>query len=124
MSSFEEIVKQKCRPGAILNTSVITNKIYTLKIQAYQSNYENGKFLYWYVECDIPCTEINSHNHPLKYIGNNLDKTWGIIADNDLVRLILQYLTLSDKELNKKCGHVDQMEYRASLIRALDQLWD
>lgn len=125
--SYYPALHENCIFNPIINQSVRISDNFLLSIRADLSNYENGKFLYWYVWCNFPYTKGSNIEHPFKYAdfeGQTENEIWGIVADNDLIRTILRYLSMPKEELQEKCGRVDQLEYRATLIKTLQNLWD
>lgn len=130
--TYDETIKKSCLPNPIVDTIILTkgDENISMTVRAYQSNYGEGcKFIYWYVGCDIPYKPEPFKNHPLRLIRlekgqTEIKETWGIVADNSLTRLILEYLMMSDQELYEKCGTLHQMEYRAMLINTLEILLD
>ena len=131
--SYDSTIQQKCLPDPVVDTTVTTSTGFgeescNLRVRAYQSNYEGGKFLYCYIGTDVPYLPRTHRNHPLKHLDlddtKEISEKWEIVADNDLVRMIIKYLSMSDQELKEKCGRVHQMEYRATLIQTLQNLWD
>ena len=129
--SYEEFIQQNCVSVPIIDTTVITkvdHQIFNLRVRAYQSKYEEGKFLHYYVGCNVPYHKEMWQYHPLKFVEfsdqTEISEIWEIVADNEFVRTILKFLTMSDLELQTKCGRVNQIEYRATLIQTLQNLWD
>lgn len=128
MEKYLKSVQKYCVSEPILDTVIMTDE-FELTVKAYQSIYsEDRKFIYWYVGCDRPW---RNYFHPLRWIFKNEEgseearnEIWDVIADNPLVRMILNYIAMSDDELAKYCGNKHQVEYRSHLIKCLTDLWD
>lgn len=137
--TYNEKVKAKCEDEPVFHAVVTThfNPSFTLTVKAYRANY--GPYLYWYVGCDVEPDIKSLDIHPFRYIykkdeyGEYDEITygisprasfWGIVADNDITRNILKYLCMTDEELRAKCGNNHPTQYRANLIKTLDELWD
>jgi hypothetical protein len=134
MDSYDKSIKESCISVPIVDTTIITgnNPQFKVIVRAYQSNYgETNKYIYWYVGCEQPWNDIL---HPFRHIDiddddGNINQRppayiWQVLADNELVRLTLKYLVMSDEDLSKVCGHTHVVEYRSQLIRFLNGLWD
>ena len=137
--TYDEKVRAKCEDEPVANTVVTThfNPTFNLTIKAYRAKY--GPYLYWYVGCDIEpeikLLDIHPFRHickkdefgeydELTYGVNPRVSFWGIVADNDVTRTILKHLCMTDDELRTKCGRTHPTQYRANLIKSLDELWD
>lgn len=69
--TYDDNVKRSCISDPIIN-KIISNHcdddIFTLTIKAHQSNYgEENKFIYWYVNCDIPPSDDPLQTHPFRH---------------------------------------------------------
>jgi hypothetical protein len=132
-NSFDESVKRKCYPEPILQTTLTSTMIcdnstdsYHLTVRVYRATY--GPYLYYSIRCDVPWTGSNHRIHPfgqLCYIDIEVtDELWNVVADNDLVRRILEYIAMPDEQLEQKTGHKHQRCYRAKLIETIAGLAD
>lgn len=113
-----------CSPDPIHDITLTTgiSPVYTLTVKAYHATYESGaKFIYWYVRCNDPHVDLT---HPFRYLKYDVTETREIVADNEVSRSILKYLCLPDNELSKLCGNCHVVEYRATLIKLINKLWD
>ncbi|CAH6419035.1 Hypothetical protein HVR_LOCUS224 [uncultured virus] len=150
VSSYDDAVRSKCKPAPVVDVVVNThvNPTFVFTIRAYESTY--GSYLYWYVDCDIASiykvvdiNPINNSNDDNGEVSGNPKSScevqlscilsrfsesracfWGIVADNELIRTILKLLCMSDEELSALCGRTHPTQYRVSLIKILDKLWD
>ena len=99
---------------------------YKLTIKLYKANY--GDYLYWSVECDIPYNNSTEHklSHPFRKLGNLqfADHVSGIVADNEMIRIMVKYLAMEDDELIKYTGNTSVVCYRCKIIASLAQFWD
>lgn len=127
--SYDDSIKESCFPDPILEKvlAVEADQTISMTVRAYQSNY--GKFIYWYVGCDVPYLQKPFEFHPFRFVEldhgeTQIQELWGVVADNDLTRLILTYLTMSDDQLKAQSGNTNPCEYRAMLINMLELLWD
>ena len=124
MSDYDATISRVCAPKPIHNITLTTGNspVYTLTVKAYPATYESGnKFIYWYVRCDDP---RSSFIHPFRHLEPELTETWEVVADNEVTRSILKYLCLPDTELSKLSGTSHVIEYRATLIKLINDLWD
>lgn len=136
MEIYQNNINQYCSVDPILDKVIKTGDgpIFTVVIKLHQSIYtDKEKYLYWYFKCtknSVPLEDCDlcSVFHPFKYIEDGMtDQTvefWNIIADNDLVRTVINYIAMSDEELSKLCGNIHVVEYRSQLIRFIYNIWD
>lgn len=130
--SYLEAVKRVCYLDPIISATVTTGNAqhqYKLTIQAYRATY--GTYLYYSISCNIPWTEVEQWEHPFHALelhswagSTETTEIWNVVADNDLVRRMLEYLAMPDSELSPKIGNSGPLGYRAHLIRTLHDLWD
>lgn len=119
--TYEETCDDKCEYELIVDTVIVTydSPPFTLYIKAYRVKHES--LIYWYVGCDILQAMLALNIKP-SYKPRNF--FCGIVVDNDLTRMILKYLCMSDDELSKYSGRNQPIEYRSSLIKTLNDLCD
>ena len=123
MSNYDSSVARVCA-DPLHNVTLTTgdSPIYTLTIKAYLATYESGnKFIYWYVRCEDPRIFFT---HPFRYLEPELTEIWEVVADNEVTRSIVKYLCLPDDELSELCGNSHVVEYRATLIKLINDLLD
>jgi len=90
-----------------------------------KANY--GNYLYYRIICDIPYEGSNNPFaiHPfmrLEY--ENKTEIGNVIADNEMVRKMFDFLVMPDIELAKYSGNSSPISYRASIIECISLLWD
>ena len=124
--SFCEIIKEMCNEN-IVNTTIETrteDKIIKMTVTLDHANY--GNYLYWRVVCDTPITAL--FDHPLRKCDAddivNGNEVGEVVADNELIRMMIKFLAMPDKELRKYSGNVAPIGYRACILASLTQFWD
>jgi hypothetical protein len=127
MTSYDDVVARCCQADPIINTTLIVGyeTKFTLTVKVYRSDYgDNGKFLYYYLNCPEPCDD---KSHPFYHIiihNIKMKTCWNVIADNSMVLMVLKYIAMEDDELSKLSGHKHPTAYRSQLIRLINNLWD
>jgi hypothetical protein len=127
--TFDEQIEESCQEK-IIDAFVMTNneqgKNIKMNVLVAKANY--GSYLYWKVVCDSPCTGPFDV-HPFRKICrkkdfNNLLDIGEVIADNELMRKMFEFLIKPDDELELLVGHTSPTDYRASIIQAINFFWD
>ena len=61
---------------------------------------------------------------PLARLEECGDPSFGVVvADNDLMRMLVKYASMTDDELQPFCGNKCAADYRAKAIQSLDLFW-
>lgn len=130
--TYEQRVRKSCLPDPIVEKSFETGDEgdkFTLTVKAYKSNYgEDYKYIYWYVSCDKPYNNKPFTVHPFRFVNDDVDEDnnciWEVVVDNEMMRKIIETLSMSDEDLAMISGYAHPIEYRARLIKVLKDLWD
>lgn len=138
--TWEQKIAGSCNESIINKTITIydchgnnPNRSMDMTIKVDHANY--GAYLYYQIICskpfeDLPVIQVNENYHPFQFIDNsNIIKKGQyeigeIVADNPLMRLMFQFLSMTDEELDKHCGNNTTLHYRAVIISTITQLWD
>ncbi len=140
--SFEEIIIDKCKENIINKTIIIDTsdndyipskktKSISTQLTILVSKADDEPYLYYIMKCNQNPRD-SLMLHPFRHIEKDeikLLKTGdyeiaGIVADNLMIRKMFEYAAMSDEELAKHSGNKHQSCYRASIIQAIDGLWD
>lgn len=134
MKTMEQIIKKKCLPDPIVHKEIITknddDKEFTLVIKAYKSKHRtNYEYIYFFISCDLRYNDDLFDDHPFRLISQdcgvvNSKDVHQIVVDNELTRLILKMLCMSDEDLSQMSGSRSIVGYRSTLIKLLIDLWD
>jgi hypothetical protein len=119
--------------GGLVSTG--EKKFIKMSVTVYKANY--GHYLYWNIECNPPVKKSNTFEHPFRLVdssinndlvcevdGVDIDWVGEIVADNEMVRKMLEFLTMPDEELMKYTGNTTPIEYRSRIIKSISLLWD
>lgn len=60
--------------------------------------------------------------HDIDFRNNHMDGE--IIAKNELTDKLVEFLIMSDYELDKVCGSIDAVVYRQQIIKSITLFWD
>lgn len=110
------------------NYKVDTKYEFVLKMRVSILNY--SKCYAWELITD---NKIICQNHPFSrikkdkinlYSDENYIYIGGINAQNKVMDSLFELIMMTDDELGKNSGHVDNCYYRAHLIKILHSLWD
>ena len=67
--------------------------------------------------------EFYNNVHP--FSNKNIKNSGGeIVIKNSCTSVMIEYILMDDKELEKYTGHTTHQQYRADLMRAIVSLWD
>ena len=128
--TFEEKTKEVSRETIIDKTITLDNQqgqMINMRVTLDKANY--GNFLYWNVVCDAPCTGP-FHVHPLRNVCEkddygSLTQIGEVIADNEMIRKMFEFLTMDDDKLLELIGTCFcTVGYRARIIHAISLFWD
>lgn len=124
-TSFDQRVSKCCHPEPVVSTTLSTGS-FMLTVKVYRATY--GNYLNYYIACDVPWKPKPFIEHPFRQLNcevtDEITNVSEVVADNDFIRCLFQYLTMPDDELTPKIGHTSPVEYRACLIRSLQYFWD
>lgn len=104
-------------------------KIINMDVMVSKANY--GPYLYYRIKCDEDL-EYSPSLHPFAKVDNEYVtklnsggiEIAGIVADNEMIRKMFEYLSMDDVELDKYTGNIHCACYRASIINSISQFWD
>jgi hypothetical protein len=141
--SFENIIIKNCDEDIINKTVIIDipqnhyityeeipKKNIRMDVMVSKANY--GPYLYYRIKCDKDL-DCSPSLHPFSKVDNNqyVNKlnSGGIeigevVADNEMIRKMFEYLSMDDDELDKYTGNKHSACYRASIINSIVQFWD
>ena len=138
--SFEKVLIENCDKNLINKIILIDgsecdyipctlNGNIKLDIMVSKANY--GPYLYYRIKCDRPLKK-SSLLHPFNKIETDYIKRLEsseieigeVVADNEMIRKMFEFLSMSDEELEKHTGHKHTTCYRTSIIKSIIQFWD
>lgn len=95
-----------------------------MHISVNKGNY--GNYLHWTVKCDKPTGHGAFIVHPFRLVMEDVtnDEIGEVIADNEMIRKMLEHLSMTDEELIKHIGTSSVIEHRGRIIKALTLFWD
>lgn len=131
MDEYENAVRESC-VEELINTNLIVTEdscTYTLKIRANRKITNMEKYIYWYVSCEeiYGTNEMDVFIHPFRLLDDPeaYDFIWGIVSENKITRLLIEYICLpNDKLEHETGGHTSGSGTRSRYIKMLDDLWD
>ena len=134
MDRYEDAIKRSCQEVILDNNVIATDEssdvVYNLRIRASRKTVDDNNYLYWCVYCEEPYGNSfdDQFEHPFRNLqseDNNLLYRWGIVAENKLTLMLLEYISLSNEKLEKETGgNTCANGMRARYIKMLDSLWD
>jgi hypothetical protein len=122
--SWEWDVATKCTE-CVVSKEVIANQDdpVVTKVEAYRANY--GNFLYWRVSCDRPCSSKHD-SHPLCMLVEKepITEAREVVPDNPHTRMTIQWIAMTDAELEQYSGSTAGFAYRQNLVKSISLFWD
>lgn len=104
----------------VLNTTMYLKpyRWCNVKLIADKANY--GDYLHYQISC------IEEDDIPIFKTIFDLDDSimYNVVADNTLIRKMLEYLTMSDEELDQHTGHICIEDYRVKIIKFMCSIPD
>lgn len=125
---FEETMNKYCHE-TIIDKIIDTDNTYenSIKLHVIVKAANYSKFLYYRIICD-KLYEYKFDMHPfMKLCLNGMKNTYEIceiVADNEMIRKMFEFLVMPDEELQKYCGTESPIGYRSTIIYSLYQFWD
>lgn len=128
--SFESEIIKNCDENIINKTIIINDTKNDIKLDIMVSKANYGLYLYYRIKCDTPMK--NSYLHPFAKISidyiTQLEsgeiEIAEVVADNEMIRKMFEYLSMDDIELKKHTGNSHHTQYRSAIINCITQLWD
>ena len=132
VESFDKDINENC-DNIIYNKIIIICGSFSMdiKLDILVGQATNNPYLYYRIKCN-KITENNFISHPFRKLPidcitslkSGEVEIGEVIADNELVRKMFEYLMMDDEELQKYIGSALPISYRSTLINTIFQLWD